>query len=117
MTSQPCQDIEEEREEEKEKESHSFIPSAREEAKMKLLGGTLGKGVVMLSDEQMDSLLDELSWEEFDKYVAIVAEMERSGKHYKRKTHYQAILEMAQNDRKVYKRKENDDEGESAEVL
>lgn len=108
-TDVPC--IEEEGEEEKEKEEESsFIHSSREEAKMRYLGG-IGKNVVMLSDEQMDSLLDELSVEEFDKYVAIVAEMENSGKHYKKKSHYQAILEMANKDRRVNKRKENDDEG------
>ena len=106
--------IEEEREEDKEKEFHSFIPSAREESKMRFLQGSLGKGKVMLSDEQMDSLLDELSVDEFDKYVAIVAEMESNGKHYKRKSHYQAILDMASKDRRVNKRKENEDEGESA---
>ena len=106
--------IEEEREEEKEEEFHSSILS-REESKMRFLGGTLGKGVVMLSDEQIDSLLTELTVEEFDKYVAIVAEMERSGKHYRRKTHYQAILDMAAKDRKVHKRKETADEGEYAQ--
>lgn len=108
---------EEEVEEEKEKESHSFIHSAREEAKMKYMGGTLGRGVVMLSTEQMESLLEELSLEEFDKYVTIVADMELSGKHYRKKSHYQAILDMAAKDRRVNKRKETDDEGEYAEVL
>jgi predicted phage replisome organizer len=97
-----------EEETETEKESHSFIPT-REESKMRFLGGSLGKGVVMLSEEQMDSLLDQLSVEEFDKYVAIVADMELSGRHYKKKTHYQAILDMANKDRQV--RKETDDEG------
>ena len=101
MTSQCCQGIEEEKEEDKEKdkEYHSFIP--REEAKRKILGGTLGKGVVMLSDEQMDDLLDKLSMDEFNKYVEAVAECELNGKHYKRKTHYQAILDMANKDRKI----------------
>ena len=93
---------EEEGELEKEKESHSSILS-REEAKLKYLGGTLGKGVVMLSDEQVEDLLDKLSIEEFNKYVAIVAECELNGKPYKKKTHYQAILEMANKDRKVKK--------------
>jgi predicted phage replisome organizer len=92
---------EEEGEKDKEKESHSFIQC--EEAKQKLLGGSLGKGVVMLSDEQVDDLLEKLSIEEFDKYVAAVAECELSGKHYKKKTHYQAILEMAEKDRRVKK--------------
>ena len=101
MTSQRCQDIEEEREEdqEEEKEYHSFIPC--EEAKRKVIGGTLGKGVVMLSDEQMDDLLDKLSIDEFNKYVETVAECELKGKHYKKKTHYQAILDMANKDRKT----------------
>ena len=94
-----CPHIEEEGEKDKEKESHSF--TLCEEAKQKLLGGSLGKGVVMLSDEQIEDLLDKLSIEEFDKYVAAVAECELNGKHYKKKTHYQAILEMAQKDRRI----------------
>ena len=95
-----CHALEEDEERDKEKESHSFIHS-REEAKLKYLGGSLGKGVVMLSDEQFDSLMTELSVEEFDKYVGIVADMELSGKHYKKKTHYQAILDMADKDRRT----------------
>lgn len=96
--------IEEEKEEDKDKdkEIHSFIQSA-ESAKMRFLGGSLGKGVVLLSDEQIDDLLTKLSVEEFDRYVAAVAECELSGKRYKKKTHYQAILEMADKDRKVSK--------------
>lgn len=96
--------IEKEKEEDKDKdkEIHSFIQSA-ESAKMRFLGGSLGKGVVLLSDEQIDDLLTKLSVEEFDRYVAAVAECELSGKRYKKKTHYQAILEMADKDRKVSK--------------
>ena len=105
MTSQRCQDIEEEGDEDSEKEIHSFVHSAtpgeKESAKLRLIGGTLGKGVVMLSDDQIDSLLDEMSMEEFDKYVGIVAECELSGKRYKKKSHYQAILDMVARDRKV----------------
>ena len=102
-------------EEDSEEELHSFIPRARDEdsdepvensadrerVKLKYLGGTLGKGVVMLSEEQVDSLLDELSIEEFDKYVGVVADCELSGQHYKKKTHYKAILDMAKKDRRV----------------
>ena len=108
----------EEKEEEKEEEIHSFIHSNarededaekeptgkfddRESIRLKYLGGTLGKGVVMLSDEQFSDLLDKLSVEEFDKYVGIVAECELKGKRYTNKTHYQAILDMANKDRKV----------------
>ena len=99
MTSQRCHDIEEEGEKDKEKDIHSFTPC--EEAKMRYLGGTLGKGVVMLSDEQIEDLLDKLSIEEFNKYVEIVADCELNGKPYKKKTHYQAILDMAKNDRRI----------------
>lgn len=91
---------EKEKEKDKEKEIHSFILS-REEKKQKLLGGSLGGGVVMLSDEQFNSLCDQLSFEELNKYVAIVRDMELSGKKYKKKTHYQAILDMAMKDRKT----------------
>ena len=75
--------------------------STLEEKKRKVLGGELGKGVVMLSDEQMDDLLDKLSLDEFDHYVGVVADCILSGKKYTRKTHYQAILDMAANDRRI----------------
>lgn len=68
---------------------------------IKTLFGSIGQGVVMLSDEQMDDLLDRLSKEEFDHYVSAVAECELSGKKYKKKTHYQAILDMAKKDRGI----------------
>lgn len=106
--------VEEEGERDKEKESHSFIPCVseddpvenspdRESLKLKYLGGSLGKGVVMLSEEQIADLLDKLSIEEFNRYVEAVAECELNGKHYKKKTHYQAILDMANKDRRVKK--------------
>ena len=111
--------IEKEEEEEKEEYIHSFIPIAREEKegvekpvenslenseiKQELLGGSLGKGVVMLSQEQINDLLDKLSIDEFNKYVGIVAECELGGKSLKRKTHYQAILDMVSKDRKIKK--------------
>lgn len=75
--------------------------STSEEKKRKVLGGELGKGVVFLSQEQMDDLLDKLSLEEFDYYVGVVADCILKGKKYTKKTHYQAILDMAVKDRKV----------------
>jgi predicted phage replisome organizer len=75
--------------------------STVEDNKRKLLGGELGKGVVFLSQEQMDDLLEKLSLEEFDHYVGVVADCILKGKPYKKKTHYQAILDMAIADRKV----------------
>ena len=75
--------------------------STIEHKKRKMFGGDLGKGVVFLSDEQIADLLDKLSLEEFDYYVGVVADCILSGKPFKRKTHYQAILDMATADRKV----------------
>ena len=113
--------LEEEGEEdkEKEKENHSIILAKkadeenefstgfstfvdkREDQKRTLLRGNLGKGVVLLSQEQMDDLLDKLSIEEFDHYVGVVADCILKGKPFKRKTHYQAILDMATADRRI----------------
>ena len=115
MTCQPCQGTEEEREEDKEKEkeyhsfnraennsfSDDFVGKSVENSKRSFLQGSLGKGVVLLSDEQLDDLLNKLSFDEFNKYVSIVAENELSGKRYRKKTHYQAIIDMAMQDRKL----------------
>ena len=104
-----CPHIEEEEERDEEKEIHSFIHSDGEEElsspeyRRKYLGG-IGKNVVFLSDEQMSNLLDIMSIEEFDYYVGVVAESELKGHHYKKKTHYQAILDMVSKDRKVGKK-------------
>ena len=107
----PSHAPEEEREEEKEKEIHSLIHTREEtdeweQTQRKYLGGALGRGVVMLSDEQMKDLLDQLSLEEFDHYVSVVADNELAGKHYTKKTHYQAILDMAARDRRLHRKGE-----------
>lgn len=101
--------IEEEKEEDKEKEFHSFTHAEGEEDftsyeyRRRYLGG-IGKDVVFLSDEQMSDLLDKMSIEEFDYYVGVVADSELKGHHYKKKTHYKAILDMVAKDRKVGKK-------------
>lgn len=106
--------IEEVREEEKdlEEDFYSFNRSnAREdeeneidlsssEHRREYLGG-IGKNVVLLSDEQMCDLLSKLSLAEFNHYVGIIAESEIKGHHYTKRTHYQAILDMAYKDRKI----------------
>ena len=108
---------EEEREEDKEKEEeyHSFILAKNDfdknefstglstdvEAQRVVLGGELGKGVVLLSQEQMDDLLEKLSLDEFNHYVSVVADCILKGKRYTKKTHYQAILDMAAKDRRI----------------
>jgi hypothetical protein len=99
-----CHAIEEEGDGDKEKDIHSITPAPdveNSESKRSYVGGSLGRGLVMLSQEQMDDLLDKLSVEEFDKYVGIVADCEEKGQHFKKKTHYQAILDMAKKDRRI----------------
>jgi hypothetical protein len=100
----------EEEDTDKEKDILSIYPAKNDfaridfsesvEAQRTFLGGELGKGVVMLSQDQMEDLLEKLSFDEFNHYVSVVAYCILSGKRYK-KTHYQAILDMAAADRKV----------------
>lgn len=101
MTSQRCHETEEEGDKEKDKESHSFIRADKENAKREFIGGTLGKGVVFMSNEQFDDLMNKLSFDEINHYFGVVADCELSGKKFKNKTHYQAILDMAKKDRKI----------------
>ena len=111
VTVTECHDIEREEEEEKDKEqeSQSFIHSGeetcseedKERLKLRYMGGTLGQNYLFISDEQFESLCDQLSFEELHKYIDIVVECEKSGKSYKKKSHYQAILDMVSHDRKV----------------
>jgi predicted phage replisome organizer len=102
--------IEEEKEIDKEKDIHSFVHSADEdevwdsfdeESKLKYMHGTLGEGIVLMSDEQFGDLCGKLSLDELHKYFEVIKECEKNGKRYKKKSHYQAILDMARKDRRV----------------
>lgn len=101
VTVTECNDIEEEREEDKEKEFHSFILANKEDAKREFIGGTLGEGIVLMSEEQFSDLCDKLSLDELHHYFEIIKDCELKGKKFKKKTHYQAILDMVAKDRKV----------------
>ena len=130
VTVTQCHATEEEEEKEEEKESHSFCHSApteeemyvekkvseagfrgkdamlyreelRENLRLKYLGGELGQDIILMSGEQFDDLCQRLSLDELEKYFGIVCECERNGRRYKRKSHYQAILEMATRDRQL----------------
>ena len=116
-TSSDVASLEEDREEDKEKEEdNSFYHSAKNdfdedefstdlstsvEAQRTMLGGELGQGLVFLSQDQMDDLLEKLSLDEFNHYVSVVADCIKKGKPFRKKTHYQAILDMAMQDRKI----------------
>lgn len=86
---------------EKKEDEDVFSKEERaERLKRKYMGGTLGQGLVMINTEQFEDLLERLSLDELEKYFEVVAECERTGKRYRKKTHYQAILDMAAKDRK-----------------
>ncbi|MEE0969196.1 MAG: phage replisome organizer N-terminal domain-containing protein [Clostridia bacterium] len=119
--------LEEEEEKDKEKEFHSINHSSeaayiqkkideselegedaevykkelQEGLKLKYMGGTLGQGIIFMSDEQFSDLCDKYTLDEIDKYFGIIVDCERAGKHYKKKSHYQAVIDMANKDRKV----------------
>lgn len=108
-----CPIEKENREESIEKDIHSFIPHVREDEseeeryyrerlELKTRRGSLCEGLV-LSDEQFDDLCERLSYDEINKYMAIVRDCEKNGQHFKKKTHYQAILDMVNKDRRVKK--------------
>lgn len=106
VTSRQCHDTDKIREEEeKKREDISINHSARSREKEKMKKRGLHKLVVM-SDDQYEDLKERLSAEELDKYMNVIEQCEHDGKTYK-KTHYQAILDMVEKDRKVRK-SEND---------
>ena len=77
-----------------------------EENKLEKWHGKLGKGVVMLSDPQVESLLEQLSKDEFDAYVErlanyIISTKERTGRPPIIKSHYETILKWVEEDRAV----------------
>lgn len=75
----------------------------RQRMKIRIMEGTLGQGVLRMSDEQFDDLCTRLSLDELHRYCGIVVECEKNGKPYTKKTHYQAILDMAYKDRRIRK--------------
>lgn len=79
MTSQLCQgtDKEEEKDKEKEKEKDVAVATGDEGDdcdKFELMGGTLGKGVVLLTRKQQDELIDKLGFDAFNHYVGRMAD-------------------------------------------
>lgn len=63
------------------------VDEAVDNSKMELMYGTLGQGVVLLTDEQMDSLIDQLGLDAFNHYVKkladfIINKKANVGNHY-----------------------------------
>ena len=81
----------------------SVVPAtatATEEDKLKLVGGSLGKGVVYLSDRQLGDLMDRLGLDAFNRYVDRLATfIIDNNAHIK--SHYDTILKWYEEDSKV----------------
>jgi predicted phage replisome organizer len=94
-------------EEEKEKEEELDAAVAADEFdgndgsnKLQALEGELGKGVVFLTDEQVDSLLDKLGLDGFDRYVERLANFIIKN-DAQVANHYATILKWVKEDTKV----------------
>ncbi len=72
---------------------------ANEAEQLKAFRGSRWSHVVM-SDEQFDDLVEKLSYEELHHYLDVIEKCEVSGKGYRKKTHYRAVLEMVEKDRR-----------------
>ena len=83
------------------RDAELYREELKEGLKLRYFGGTLGQDVILMSDEQFSDLCDKLSLDEIEKYFNIVVECEKNGKRYKKKSHYQAILDMAMKDRRI----------------
>lgn len=73
------------------------IATATEDKKLKSFRGELGQGVVFLSEEQIEDLLDKLDLDAFDYYVKKLADfILKNGA--KPKNHYETILKWWRQD-------------------
>lgn len=70
------------------------------ERALKFLNGELGKGVVLLSEQQIEDLLEKMGLDSFDYYVQRMAEFILV-KQAKVKNHYATILKWWEEDRSV----------------
>ena len=73
----------------------------REGRTIEKVGGTLGKGVVMLSTQQFESLLEKMSIDEFNHYVERLADFILANPQARIKSHYKTILKWCEEDRTV----------------
>ena len=101
MTSQECQGTDKEGEKEKERDLEGEgeeIPTSPT-SKLEKVGGTLGQGVLMLTDEQKDDLLDKLSLDEYEFYCKKLSDYIIAHPEKTFKSHYQTILKWVEEDR------------------
>lgn len=81
--------------------TESEIAAATADKESKFLGGELGKGVVLLTDEQIGLLLDNMGVDAFDYYVDKLSSfIIKNGAHVK--NHYETILKWWKEDAAVH---------------
>lgn len=81
----------------------SASTTATEEDTLKVVGGSLGKGVVYLTDRQLGDLMDRLGLDAFNRYVDKLATFIIDKKAHV-KNHYETILKWWEEDSKVSKK-------------
>ena len=62
---------------------------------------SVGLGVVIINDEQLKELYEKLSLTDFEHYVGVIRDCVNKGRVYRKRTHAQAILDMAKADGKL----------------
>jgi hypothetical protein len=87
------------RREEESREDNSFLPISRESAEQE------PQNPVKLTDKERIDLENKISKTDLDYYLGVIKACELSGKHYIKKSHYKAILEMAKKDGKIKQEK------------
>lgn len=88
-----------EKEEEGEETGHNLSGPTSPTSKLEKMGGTLGQGVLMLTEEQIDDLLDKLSIDEYDLYCKKLSDYIIAHPEKTFKSHYQTILKWVTEDR------------------
>lgn len=91
--------IEEEKDKERDLEEEGEENSASPASKLEKVGGTLGQGVLMLTEEQRDDLLDKLSLDEYNLYCKKLSDYIIAHPNKTFKSHYQTILKWVVEDR------------------
>ena len=76
------------------------VDNSVDNSKLELMGGTLGKGVVLLSEAQSNALLEELGLDAFNHYVGKLADF-IIDKGAKIGSHYKTILKWAKEDKAI----------------
>ena len=102
MTCQRCQgtEVDKEKDIEKEVDKDVAVATGGNIGKFELQRGTLGRGVVLLTKEQDEALLDKLDFDAYNHYVAKLADFIIE-KDAKVGNHYATILKWAKEDAKI----------------